>query len=117
MRTAVRRLPSPRQTLVVLATLALAVLVLVVQPDLAAAQKGGNPLENGANNALATAKVVLAAVFVILLGFMALRLFAQRNFGGLAITLLVGAVVAWIIFDPKGAGDSLQNVGDSIFKS
>lgn len=106
--------PSARQLMLLLGVLSVLALVFVAAPELAAAA-GGNPLEKGANKAKDTAKAVFGAVFVILLGVVSLRLFAQRNFGGLAVTLLVGAVVAWIIFNPDGAGQTLQDLGDSIF--
>lgn len=107
-----------RRALAVAAALTLLVLLagLVVAPELAVAQ-GENPLEEGARNALSTAQIVLGAGFTILLGFVAIRLFAQRNFGGLAVTLLVGGIVAWVVFNPTGAGETLQSVGDSLLGS
>lgn len=106
-----------RRVLAVAAALTLLVLAgLVVGPELAVAQ-GENPLEEGARNALSTAQIVLGAGFTILLGFVAIRLFAQRNFGGLAVTLLVGGIVAWVVFNPTGAGETLQSVGDSLLGS
>lgn len=108
---------STRRALVVAVVAAVLVLLgLAVGPELAVAQ-GDNPLEEGARNALSTAQVVLGAVFTILLGFVAIKLFAQRNFGGLAVTLLVGGIVAWVVFNPTGAGETLQSIGDSLLGS
>jgi Na+/H+ antiporter NhaA len=89
------------------ATAALALVVLLVRAPVAVAAAGREPFAGGASNLKALWSDWATPLFAILATGVALHHYGSRDYGKLAVFLVAGAVVGWIIGDPQGHLSSL----------
>ena len=82
----------------------------LLHPALAAAKVGASdPFSGGASNLKQLWSDWSVPVFAVVAGAISIHHFGSRDYGKLAVLLLAGAVVGWVIGNPAGHLTTLGN--------